>query len=188
MDRCIDRMGPGCFFLGYIHAFDVLLRPLFGAIIGLILTTLILTYSLNKKFRIFMDSLSLKSLTLFHAWRIFAGWVFLSFSDRLPQTFINHAAYGDIISGFLALSVFLLMQKKWSYYLFNLVGLVDFFMAAGTGLYLTFLGEPLMQHITWLPLIMIPLWGVPISGFIHVVSLARLGRMKHVRMHETVIE
>lgn len=131
MDRCIDRMGPGCFFLGYIHAFDVLLRPLFGAIIGLILTTLILTYSLNKKFRIFMDSLSLKSLTLFHAWRIFAGWVFLSFSDRLPQTFINHAAYGDIISGFLALSVFLLMQKKWSYYLFNLVGLVDFFYGRG---------------------------------------------------------
>lgn len=162
------------------------LAHFFGAAVVIILSSLILYYQLNDKFRQFCQTIPLKAIALFHAWRIFAGWIFLSYSGVLSETFINNAAYGDIISGFFGLSVFLFGHSKLSYYIFNIVGLLDFLVAVGTGITLTIMGDEGMAPIIQLPLIMIPLFGVPLSGFTHFISLIRLRKMKNYKLTEII--
>jgi hypothetical protein len=178
--------GLASFLLGYYGFFNLIPRPLFGATVVAILTGLILLYQFNEKFRQFCNNIPLKAIALFHVWRIFAGWIFLSYSGVLSETFINNAAYGDIISGFFGLTVFLFGHTKLSYYIFNVVGLLDFIVAVGTGISLTILGDDGMAPIIQLPLIMIPLFGVPLSGFTHFISLNRLMKMKTNKLTDII--
>jgi hypothetical protein len=151
-----------------------------------ILTGLILLYQFNEKFRQFCNNIPLKAIALFHVWRIFAGWIFLSYSGVLSETFINNAAYGDIISGFIGLIVFVFGHTKLNYYIFNIVGLLDFIVAVGTGISLTIIGDDGMAPIIQLPLIMIPLFGVPLSGFTHFISLNKLMKMKTNKLTDII--
>lgn len=178
--------GITSFLLGYYGFFKLIPRPLFGATVVTILSSLILLYQFNKQFQQFCNSIPLKAIALFHVWRIFAGWIFISYSGVLSQTFINNAAYGDIISGFFGLTVFLFGHTKLSYYLFNIVGLLDFVLAVGTGISLTIIGDNGMAPIIQLPLIMIPLFGVPLSGFTHFISLSRLLKMKTTKLTDKI--
>lgn len=170
--------GLASFFLGYFGFFELFPQTVFGITVVMILIALILTYQFNEKFKQFCDAIPLKAIAAFHVWRIFAGWIFLSYSGVLSETFINNASYGDIISGFLALTVFAFGHTKLNYYIFNIIGLIDFIVAVGTGITLTILGDAGMSPIIQLPLIMIPLFGVPLSGFTHFISLRRLLKMK----------
>ena len=174
------------FYLGLTGLFTQMPRPIFGAVVIAIQTALIVAYFANANFQRFSNTFSLKTIALFHAWRIFAGWIFLAHSNVLPETFINNAAYGDIVSGFLGLSVFVFGQTKLNHYIFNIVGLTDFFLAVGTGLYLTFSGEPKMESIIHLPLIMIPMFGVPLSGYTHFLALKKLSSLKSTRSLEAI--
>lgn len=178
--------GVASFLLGYIGFFNQLPGPIFGIVVVAILTGLILFYQLNERFRTFCNAIPLKAIALFHAWRIFAGWIFLSYSGVLSETFINNAAYGDIISGFFGLGVFIFGHTKLNYYIFNIVGLIDFVVAVGTGITLTILGNEGMAPIIQLPLIMIPLFGVPLSGFTHFISLSRLVKMKTNKLTDII--
>ena len=72
------------------------------------------------------------------------------------------------------------------YFIFNIIGLLDFIIAVGTGLTLTILGETKMASIAELPLIMIPLFGVPLSGFTHFISLNRLLKAKNKSSNEII--
>lgn len=47
-------------------------------------------------------------------------------------------------------------------------------MAVGTGLTLNVLDTPGMSNIAELPLVVLPLFGVPITGAVHVMMLDRL--------------
>jgi hypothetical protein len=174
----VTLWGLATFFLGYFAVFSKIPRPLFGVAVFIIIAFLLLLYFRNKNFRLFSDGIPLRSIALFHSWRIFAGWLFLSFSSQLPAAFINDAAYGDIISGFLGLSVIIFGQTRLNYYIFNIIGLLDLILALGTGLYLIRMGNAQMANITLLPLIMIPLFGVPILVYTHIISLLRLGKIK----------
>jgi hypothetical protein len=178
--------GLACFFSGYYKLFTIIPRTVFGIIIVVIQISLVILYISNKRVKEFCNSIPLKSITLFHVWRIFAGWVFLSFSGILSPTFINNAAYGDIIAGFLALSVFVFGHTKFNYYLFNVIGLLDFFIAVGTGIALTITRDPLMGPLIDLPLIMIPLFGVPLSGITHFISLSQLLKMKNIKLTDRI--
>lgn len=178
--------GLASFFLGYFGLFSRFPQILFGIAVVIILVTLILTYQFNEKFKQFCDAIPLKAIAAFHVWRIFAGWIFLSYSGVLSETFINNAAYGDIISGFLALAVFAFGHTQLNYYIFNVIGLIDFIVAVGTGITLTILGDAGMAPIIELPLIMIPLFGVPLSGFTHFISLRRLLNMKTRRLTDII--
>lgn len=171
--------GIASFLLGYYGFFASIPRPIFGGVVVSLLIILIVVYQNNHTFHEFCNAIPLKAIALFHAWRIFAGWVFLSFNGVLSETFINNASYGDIISGFLGLAVFAFGHTKLNYYIFNIIGLLDFVFAVGTGITLTILGDDGMSPIIQLPLIMIPLFGVPLSGFTHFISLSRLLKMKH---------
>jgi hypothetical protein len=166
--------GLAAFAAGYFEWFTALPRPLFGVTVALIQLSFIVLYFKNSWFKNYSNNISLKSIALFHSWRIFAGWIFLSFEDNLSATFIQNAAWGDIISGFLGISVFIFGHRVWSYWLFNVVGMLDFILAVGTGLTLTILNDAGMEPIVHLPLIMIPLFGVPLSGLTHIISITRL--------------
>ncbi len=178
--------GLASFLLGYYGFFKLIPRPLFGATVVIIMSSLIIYYQFNERFRLFCNSIPLKAIALFHVWRIFAGWIFLSYNGVLSETFINNAAYGDIISGFFGLAVFVLGHSKLSYYTFNIVGLLDFILAVGTGITLTILGDEGMAPIIELPLIMIPLFGVPLSGFTHFISFSRLLKIKTNKLTDII--
>ncbi|ANI88149.1 hypothetical protein A9P82_01775 [Arachidicoccus ginsenosidimutans] len=178
--------GIASFFLGYYRFFTHIPRLFFGVTVIIILTSLIIIYQYNQTFKNFSNSIPLKAIALFHTWRIFAGWIFLSYSGMLSQTFINCAAYGDIISGFLALAIFIFGHTKLNYYIFDVIGLLDFIIAVGAGITLTITGDNQMLPIVQLPLIMIPLFGVPLSGFTHFISLNRLSKMKNKKLIELV--
>jgi hypothetical protein len=126
--------GVGGYFLGYTQLFDNTPNQTFGLVVASILASLIIFYFINKRFRAFSESIPLKTIALFHVWRIFAGWAFISYSSSLPAAFVDNAAYGDIVAGFLGLSVFVFRQSKLSYYVFNIIGAIDFILAVGTGL------------------------------------------------------
>jgi hypothetical protein len=162
------------FIIGYTKLYANLPRQVFGISVFLLLATLIVFYFKNQSFRHLADSIPLKYIALFHSWRIFAGLAFLAFQNRLPATFVNEAAWGDIISGFVDIIVFILAQNKIGYYVFNIIGLVDLILALGLGMTFALTGNPKMADIVALPLILIPLFGVPITAFTHIVSLTRL--------------
>lgn len=178
--------GISVFFLGYFEVYSKIPLPFFGMSVFAIQLTLILLYFFNKGYRQFSDAIPLSAIAVFHTWRIFAGWIFLMWNGKLPDTFINNAAYGDIIAGFLGLCVLLACKTKWSYWLFNIFGMADFVIAVGTGLTLTILGNTEMRYITLLPLIMIPLFGVPISGYTHFISLYRLFKMQNKKLTDVI--
>lgn len=178
--------GAGSFLLGFFNIFSLIPRPLFGVLIASILLVLIIIYQSKPSFRTFSDSIPLKGIALFHVWRIFAGWIFISYTGRLSEAFINNAAYGDIISGILAAAVFVFGRTKLSYYIFNIIGSLDFIIAVGTGVFLTITGNNEMVQIIQLPLIMIPLFGVPLSGFTHFISLKRLFKMKDKKLSDII--
>ncbi len=178
--------GIASFLLGYYNTFSNFPMPFFGFTVITIQVGLILLYFYAKQVRAFADSIPLKSIALFHAWRIFAGWIFIVNAGELSQTFINNAAYGDIIAGFLGLGVWIFGPTKRNFLIFNILGMIDFVLAVGTGLTLTILGDAQMAKIIQLPMILIPLFGVPLSGITHIVSLNRLFRAKDVKLSEII--
>lgn len=178
--------GLTVFLAGYYNLFKNTALPIFGATVIAIQVSLILLYLYNRPFREFSNAIPLSAIAIFHSWRIIAGWLFLMYAGLLPDAFINNAAYGDIIAGFLGLLVIILGRLKWTYLLFNILGLLDFLLAVGTGLTLTLLGNDDMRHIATLPLILIPLFGVPISGFTHFISLYRIAGMKGKKLNDYI--
>ena len=130
-------------------------------------------YFWNSRFRSYVNSIDLKHLTIFHLWRLLAGFTFVAYGQKqfLPSTFVHNAGYGDVLVGLLVPVVLLLPGGAGKYLFFHIVGLLDFVLAVGTGLTLTLLGTPLMSNITAYPVVLIPLLGVPVSGAMHVMAL-----------------
>nr|WP_294943965.1 hypothetical protein [uncultured Mucilaginibacter sp.] len=172
--------GAASFLFGYYHVFDNTSSKVFGFCIVTVQAVLVLLYFFNTAVNRYLNQISLSTITLIHTWRLFAGWAFIAYAGQLPQTFINNAAYGDLVAGVLAICVFLSGRKKWAFYAFNIIGMLDFMLAVGTGITLSLSNAPGTELLTKLPLIIIPFFGVPISGLTHIVSLTRLLKMKEV--------
>ena len=170
--------GTGTFLLGYYNFFQNSPSFLFGFCIVFLQTALIFSYLLHNTFNKYCNSIPLSTIAILHVWRIFAGWIFIANASSLPRTFVTNAAYGDIIAGCLAVSVFIFRRTKIAYVIFNIVGLADFIVAVVTGLLIFTANPETTNLLSQLPLIIIPLFGVPISGFTHVVSLTRLFKMR----------
>lgn len=159
---------------GYYRVFTLI--PLIG-IPPLVFTgigTPIWLYYRNERFRSYIQSVSLKHLTLFNIWRIPAGLAFLYYGSHglLPEQFVHNAAYGDLGVGFLVPVVLTLRGGGSSKYLaFHIFGLLDFIVAVGTGITFTLLQVPLMENIRTFPIVLIPLFGVCITGAFHIMTL-----------------
>ncbi len=144
------------------------LAPLIVA--GIVVPTVI--YHRSPVLRAAARELGVHRISLIHTWRIAAGVMFLAYGDddKLPPTFVRNAGWGDIIAGALATALVMLPRKRTTYLAINAVGFADFIVAVGTGLSATLRRDPRMNEIARLPLALIPLFGVGVSGAAHLIA------------------
>jgi len=128
--------------------------------------------------RRFLRSIGLRAITAFHIWRIGAALVFFWYGagGLLPERFVANAGWGDFFAGVLAGLVVLLPFRRGFYAVAHLFGFLDFILAVGTGAILIFQGVPEMANIGAFPVVLIPLFGVGVSGLAHVVAFDLLLR------------
>jgi hypothetical protein len=158
----------------YSAIYPLLLAP----IIALGIVVPVIAYAMSKGFRAYIEAIGLRPLTAFHIWRIAAALLFFWYGahDLLPQVFVQNAGWGDLIAGLLALGVTLLPESRNRYLVFHIFGFADFVVAVGTGLTLFLLSDPRMAGIQTLPMALIPLYGVGISGASHIIAFDLLRR------------
>lgn len=115
------------------------------------------------------------------------GFVFLALlaQDRLPAVFALRAGWGDIAVGAAAPLVVLayLSGRSWAPWLgigFNVAGLADLALAVGTGIMAApgplrqLFTTPSTEVMTILPMVVIPVFLVPLLASIHVFSIRQL--------------
>lgn len=137
-----------------------------------------LAYFSMSSVKSWVERLGLRRLTLFHSWRIAAAILFFSYgaAGLLPPRFVENAGSGDLIAGLLALLVVVLPMARWRYWGMHLFGMADFVLAVGTGLYFTLSDPASMIQIRLLPLALIPMFGVALSGATHIIAFDLLRR------------
>lgn len=125
-----------------------------------------------------IDGIGLHALTLLHAWRIPAALLFFHYGlqGQLPPLFWILAGSGDLLAGAYALTVAGRRRSDDHYRRIHRFGFADFVVAVGTGLAYTLIGDPRMSVLATLPMALIPLFGVGLSGASHIVALHLLGR------------
>lgn len=162
--------------LGWLGVFGQMHHAAVGVIAVAELLGIVAIYYLNPSFRAYVRSISYKHLTIFNVWRFPAGALFLYYGAQglLPPLFVQNAAWGDILAAGLVPVVLMLPESRGKYLWFQVVGFADFILAVGTGLTLNVMDMPTMSNIAELPLCVIPLFGVPITGAVHIMMLDRL--------------
>lgn len=163
---------------GYYSLFVRLPLPSIGILATLGITLPVIIYYRSSAFQTYIRSLDPLHLTLFHVWRILAGFTFFYYGSQnlLPKQFVINAGYGDLIVGFLVPLVLIAKQSKNKYIAFHIFSLLDFVGAVGTGLTFTILQVPLMENIATFPLVLIPLYGVCVTGALSWMALDTLLR------------
>ena len=158
------------------------LRPPGPQIIVLALTIFVVTASITvPSVRSWVDSIPLRGLVGFHAMR-FVGAVFLVLAARgvLSPVFAMRAGWGDITAA--AGAVLLVVSgiprsalHRWAYLAWNTFGVLDLIVAVGTAAVVVLRGAtPGMEPITRLPLILVPVFFVPLLFASHVEIYRRL--------------
>lgn len=147
-------------------ALGKLYQPLIGAIVAATIAIPTLWYFVSPAFRYLMEALGHRRIVLFHVWRIPAALLFFWYGARgeLPPPFWILAGVGDLLAGAYALRVSFQPEDARRYLLFHRFGFADFVVAVGTGLTFTLLLDQRMASIAVLPLALVPLFGVGISG------------------------
>ncbi|MCX7646414.1 MAG: hypothetical protein N2Z62_14115 [Rhodobacteraceae bacterium] len=156
--------------------FGLVHQNVFAAVVAAATAALTLAAFRLPALRGLAEALGPWGLAAFHLWRIPAALVFYAWGAQglLPATFVALAATGDLIAGLLAALVLVLPRRRWIVTAFHLFGMADFLVAVGTGIALTLRAVPEMAAITALPVSLIPLVGVPLSGATHLAALAQL--------------
>lgn len=152
--------------------------PLIAALVATGILVPTLWYALSPGLRDMMDTIGHRPILLLHTWRIPAALVFFwyGYFDQLPAIFWLLAGTGDLLAGALAAWTALGPQTAARIKRFHLFGFADFVVAVGTGLTFTLLLDPRMSAIATLPLALIPLFGVGISGATHLIAFDMLRR------------
>ena len=165
---------------GMFGIFTRLPLPGIALLVVASITTLLLLYYRYPAIHQYVAALNPRSLVVFHLWRIGAGFAFLYYGSQalLPERFVINAGYGDLAVGFLVPLILWGRQSSSKYIAFHLLGLLDFVIAVGTGLTFTMLQIPLMENIATFPIVLIPLFGVPLTGASSVMAIDTLVRVR----------
>jgi hypothetical protein len=158
--------------------FASLWLPLIAAIVASSIILPTLWYYASPKLRAFIDHIGHRRIMLMHAWRVPAALLFFWYGlqGQLPFWFWFLAGTGDFIAGSYALWLSTKPEDVERYRSFHRIGFADFVVAVGTGLTFTLLQDPLIAPIATLPLALIPLFGVGISGASHLMAFDMLRR------------
>ena len=136
-------------------------------------------YFLLPPLRSAVNAIGLHRLTLMHVWRIPAALLFFYYGlgGELPAAFWILAGVGDLLAGSYAATLLWRTPSSALYRRIHNFGFADFVIAVGTGLTFTLLKEPRMSLLTTLPMALIPLFGVGLSGASHIISLHMLKKL-----------
>lgn len=162
-------------------------QPLIAAIVSATIVIPTLWYFRSPVLRRLIESIGHRRIVLFHVWRIPAAFLFFWYGSlgQLPPLFWILAGTGDFIAGAYALHLSFRPGNARAYLNFHRLGLADFVVAVGTGLTFTLLLDERMAPIATLPLALVPLFGVGLSGASHLIAFDMLrrgvgfGRMPH---------
>ncbi len=146
--------------------------PVIGPLIGLGIAIPVIVYFSSPALKAYFRTVGLYPITVFHVWRIPAALVFFWYGLHgvLPPVFWILAGVGDLLSGVFTLPLLRGPASRGTYLAKHLFGFADFVVAVGTGLTLTLLHDPRMGAIRDLPLALIPLFGVGVSGASHIIA------------------
>jgi hypothetical protein len=155
--------------------------PLIGPLVALGIVIPVTAYFLSPALKAYFRTVGLYPVTVFHVWRIPAAFVFFWYGahGELPPLFWILAGTGDLLAGILTLPLLRRHGDRRTYLSKHLFGFADFVVAVGTGLTLTLLHDPRMAPIRDLPLALIPLFGVGISGASHIIAFHLLWIERH---------
>jgi hypothetical protein len=164
--------------LAYWDQLARLYQPVIGAIVAATITVPTVWYFLSPALRRVVEATGHRRIAIFHIWRIPAAILFFWYGMRgqLPPLFWILAGTGDLIAGFYAAWITFRPKSASQYRRFHSFGFADFVVAVGTGLTYTLLLDPRMAPITTLPLALVPLFGVGISGATHLMAFDMLRR------------
>ncbi|MDR3427223.1 hypothetical protein [Silvimonas sp.] len=153
----------------------------------------LLLYWRSLAFREWILAADLRTIMAMQAWR-FAGFGFLALYAHhiLPGHFALPAGLGDIAIGVTAPLMLIALLKRpdfassRTFVFWNLLGILDLFVAVGSGGLDAFLatgaaGEISTTPMAQLPLLLIPVYFVPIFLMLHIAALlqARNWRKTH---------
>jgi hypothetical protein len=152
--------------------------PIIGAIVAATIIIPTIWYLRSSALRRVIEKVGHRRIVIFHIWRIPAALLFFWYGAQglLPPLFWTLAGIGDLIAGLYALWLSFRGENARAYLTFHRFGFADFVVAVGTGLTFTLLLDPRMAPIATLPLALIPLFGVGISGASHLMAFDMLRR------------
>lgn len=159
----------------------LLWQPLIAGLVALGILVPTIWFFTVPVARRWADRVGIRTITAFHIWRIPAALTFFGYglNGELPMLFWVLAGTGDLIAGLWALFVTAKPASTQREYLWmHRFGFADFVVAVGTGLSFTLLMDARMAPIAALPLALIPLFGVGISGATHLMAFDMLRRKK----------
>ena len=177
----------GLFVPGALGRVPAILPAILPAIVLPILVfSLVLAYS--KSAVAVLDAIPQDWLIRIQVFRVFGGiFIVLYLDGFIPGVFALPAGLGDVATGLLALPVAYLVARNSSWarssaYAWNIFGILDLVTAVTLG-YLSSPG-PFQQlafeypdgFIGQYPLVMIPVFAVPVSVILHILSLRKLAR------------
>ena len=131
-----------------------------------------------SRVRAVIERVGLRRLTALHIFRILAAPMLFWYGAQglLPRLFIDHAGWGDLISGVLALGVVTVWPLPGGYWIMHLVGMLDFIVAFATAMTLTRANPAAMAAVATLPVALIPFFFVGLLGSTHFMAYSILWR------------
>ena len=157
--------------------------PIFVAF-SLPLAAYAIAYRASASFRAFVLDLDPVLTTSLQAWR-FGGLIFIALFtyDVLPGAFAWPAGLGDMAIGATAPAFALAIARaprvasSRGFVVWNLLGILDLVAAIGTGTSIAWFGlgadSASMNAMPQLPLVIIPVYLVPIFVMLHITSLVQ---------------
>jgi hypothetical protein len=163
--------------------FSALYMPLIAAIVAMTIVLPTLWYFASPALRVYADHVGHRPIALLHIWRVPAALLFFWYgaAGELPPLFWMLAGTGDFIAGSFAAYLMFRPESARRYLAFHIFGFADFAVAVGTGLAYTLLQDSRMAPIAVLPMALIPLFGVGISGATHLIAFDMLRRGSGLR-------
>jgi hypothetical protein len=153
--------------------------PVYAVLVAIGIAAPVAVYHAVPGFRALVEQVGLFPLTVLHIWRIPAAALFFYYGTRglLPGTFWVLAGLGDLLAGVNAATILWRPRTQARYRQIHRFGFADFVVAVGTGLTLTLLHDPRMALLRSLPMALIPLFGVGISGATHIFAFDLLRKV-----------
>lgn len=125
----------------------------------------------SHRFRAWAGSLDLALLINLQGWRV-GGFVFVAFwaQGLLPGGFALPAGLGDVAIAVAAPFVARYARRR-GFLVWTALGILDLLLAVSLGVLHSFT-EPSMAIVSQSPLVLIPVFGVPLLLVVHLLSLS----------------